>query len=567
MRLLRLDLPHGRSTIDLHPFVTVARDLSPSDTNELLETVRRLARGSTAGISGLVQNQGLLVDLDGFGDDGALAVTGANVVVDCDAAAQAGVAALQAQIEQTRQRVEIDAVVVEEIRANLDASARARVAILEAKLGPEEGKRLAALDAEIEQIAAGLEAAAAHPRVVWEATDEILELRRRWSDHMGRRGDAEQHFAMLMDGVKQAEDRVVAARAALDAAHEAAKPVRLSRAEEARLEALSFPELDKSRRGKWRKALRPEEEEEKAELLARVGVESWTEYTLDRVAPSPAPGKMEAARAAAKALATAEELLDEARSRLATDELTSQLNDAEDAIRAAARQHLGYLLPADVGAALEELVVEKPNPEWLLAVKALSDLLPTIDAPSVESATSPVPVEPGPDDAASVVTAAERWLETRRRERADIDFDRLRADLQEAEQHLARHERALPRLGRAEAAVKASRRRLAGLEELVAARGAHDSGAVDAVLGAIAPIAAQIEQEVAGSVPIAVLGRFDALGDQAARELMDALEQHANSLQILVISEHPAIGSWAEEAGLDRASVARPKLVDRTTAA
>jgi hypothetical protein len=441
------------------------------------------------------------------------------------------------------------------------------VATLQAELGPDDQSSLAALDAEIEPVMAAIAAAAAHAPVVCEATDEILELRRRWSEHLARRSDAEQHFAALMDGVKYAEERAATARAARERAREAAKPVLLSRTEEARLEALSFPDQDDSRRGKWRKVLRPEEEQEKAELLARVGVESWTAYTVYRAAPTALPEKLRAAEEAERSLTEAEAILDETRSRLAGDELTTALNDDEDEIRAEARQHLGQLLPADVGGALEELVVERPNPVWIDAVRDLNELLPTIDPPTVQSATSPVEAELGPDEAHGVVTAAERWLEAKRRERANIDFDRLRAELDEARRQLGRHERALPRLERAEAAAAASRTRLADLEALLSASGKPACGAVDTVLALIAPIVAQVEHEAAGSVPIAVIGRFDALDDAEAASLMDELERHADSLQIIVVSEHPATASWAQEAGLDRALLSRAKSIDRPTAA
>ena len=159
-------------------------------------------------------------------------------------------------------------------------------------------------------------------------------------------------------------------------------------------------------------------------------------------------------------------MLEQARTRLATDELTSELNDAEDAIRADARAYLGQLLPADVGTALDELVVERPNPAWLAAVRELNDQMPSIDPPSVSSATSPVEPDLGSPEAEQIVGAAERWLDGKRRERDDIDFDHLRAELAEARRTLDKHDRALPRLERAEIAVAASRDRLRELRAL-----------------------------------------------------------------------------------------------------
>jgi len=298
-------------------------------------------------------------------------------------------------------------------------------------------------------------------------------------------------------------------------------------------------------------------------MLARVGVESWTAYTVYRVAPTAPPGKREAAEAAKRSLAEAEALLDEARTSLATDELTSDLNDEEDAIRAEARPHLGQLLPADLGEALQELVVQRPNPAWLRAVGELNDVLPSIDPPRVESATSPIEAELRPEEADGVVVAAERWLVAKRRERADIDFDRIRDELGGAKRQLARHDRALQRIERAEAAAASSRNRLEALQALLAGGVEHDGDAVPAVLALLAPIVAQVEQEAGGSVPIAVIGTFGTLTDDEACQLMDELERYASTLQVVVVSDHAAIGAWAQVAGLDRALVSRPKVIDQ----
>lgn len=561
MRLLRLDFAHGRSSIDLHPFITVATDLSAADRDELVDAVRRLAQGSTGGIRGLVQHQGILVDLDGYGDDRMVAITGANVIIECEPGGNSGTADLRAQIGQTERRLEIDGVVVEELRADLDPAARARVALLEEQLGPDDASKLADLDAEIDRIAGALAAVAAHPRVIHEATDEIIELRRRWAEHSARRAGADDHFSTLMECVKFAEQRAAAARSAAVQAREDAKPVLLTRSQEARLEALSFPDQDGSRKGKWRKGLRPEEEEEKAELLARVGVDSWTAYTVYRAAPTSSPVKVELAVEAEQALAEAESMLEQARTQLATDELTSELNDAEDEIRADAKAYLGQLLPADVGSALDELVVERPNPAWLDAVAALNDQMPSIDPPSVASATSPLEPDLGTSEADGVVVAAERWLDSKRREQTDIDFDRLRAELNEARRTLDRHDRALPRLERAEVAVAASRKRLGELRALLAGDGGRSDA--EAALAAVTSVVARVEHEAGGSVPIAVLGQFDSLDGAEASELMEELCRLTDNVQILVISDTPSVRAWVTAAGLERALVSRPKAVCR----
>lgn len=84
MRLLRLDLGCGQTGVDLHPFVTVVHGLRPDERVELLDAVTDLAAGWTAGIRGMLQHQGLLVELDGAGHDRFGSLCGVDVVVDAE---------------------------------------------------------------------------------------------------------------------------------------------------------------------------------------------------------------------------------------------------------------------------------------------------------------------------------------------------------------------------------------------------------------------------------------------------------------------------------------------------
>lgn len=562
MRLLRLDLDHGRSKLDLHPLLSVVHGLTPAQRQELLEVVQGLARGSTAGVRGLIQDQGILVDLDGLAGDRLLPVTGANVIVDCDAAEAAGLAGLQAQIDQLERRAEIDAVVVEEIRADLAPSARAKVAELRSKLAPIDPAAAAAREAENQRVAAALAAVAAQPPSVHEAPEGVLALRQRWDAHAARLADAEQHFAALMNAVKHSETRTAKASQALELARKEAKPALLTRAEESRLEQLSFPEQDDTRRGRWRKTLKPEEEAEKEELLEKVGVESWTAYTVYRVAPSAPPERIEAEAAAERVLEEAEANLTAARAKLNSDELTRSLNEEADAIRADARPFLGQLLPSDLGQALRELVVEKPNLAWIAALQQLRGTLDELSIPVVS------PIEGAADAPSSgadsqvgrdVIASAEKWLDRRRREQIDFDRDLVEAELGTAQRELDRHEQALRRIERAEAAASSSAARLAQLQELLAARSSGGEAAIESVLMLVGPVAGQVEVEAEGSLPIVISGSFGSLDDRQVPSLLEQLRSLSERLQILVLSEHPAILAWAEEAGLEQALVTKPK--------
>ena len=562
MRILRLDFGQRQSTIDLHPFVTVVRELPEPEVVELLETVRGLARGSAAGIRGLVQHQGLLVELDGFGNDRLLSVTGANVVIDTDAAGSAGLPALQAQIDQLQRRAEIDAVIVEEIRADLAPSARARVADLQARLVPADEAEIARREEQSRRVSDALAAVAGHDPVITEAPPEVIELTRRLDAHQKACADAEQHFATLMNAIKHAETRAAKAERAFELAEAEAVPPLLTRAEEARLELLCFPDHDDTRKGKWRNKLKPEEEAERDALFERVGLDSWTAYTVYRASPTTSPERVEAAERAEQNLQAAQAGLEEARARLAADRITAELNDEQDAIRAAARLYLGQLLPSDLSRALRELVVQKPNPEWRSAIEQLKAVLASLDValgdePTPEASGGPVP----PPLGSEVIEAAEKWLDRQRRSAIDIEHQNLEAELRLARHELDRHERALVRIDRAETAAAGSAARLEQLELQMTRRVEGGPVSLDAILNMIGPVAAQVELEARGSVPLAILGRFEELHDHEIGDLLDMLRTLSERLQIIVVSDHPAVTAWAGTVGMEHALVTKPKTI------
>ena len=129
MRLLRFDFRDDFSSVDLHPLITVVSGLEPAHQRQLFEAVRRLSSGSTVGLRGLVEHQGLLVELDaGTGDPLGSVSTEAPVLIYVDGVAvQSCEVGLQAEIDQLERQAAIDAVAVEEIRADLDLAVRAKV--------------------------------------------------------------------------------------------------------------------------------------------------------------------------------------------------------------------------------------------------------------------------------------------------------------------------------------------------------------------------------------------------------------------------------------------------------
>lgn len=67
MRLLRLDLFQDDIGLHLHPLICVVPRLQPSQQQQLVGAVSQLASGSVEGLGGLVQHQGLLVELTDLG--------------------------------------------------------------------------------------------------------------------------------------------------------------------------------------------------------------------------------------------------------------------------------------------------------------------------------------------------------------------------------------------------------------------------------------------------------------------------------------------------------------------
>lgn len=554
MRILRLDLGQGRIGVDLHPFLTVVHGVSPLERDELVDALRRLARGSAAGLHGLLQHQALLVEMDGSGY-GPLAggtLTTADVVVDTDAGSLDDLPRLQALIDQQQRRAEIDAVVVEEVRADLDPAARARLAVLEARLDPGAEAVLArrrAQAARLREALAGLDGLAS---TIQEAPDGVPALRQRWEQYQARVDEAEQHFAYLKAAVAQSEARLAVARQVLDGAERDARPVLLTREEEARLETLSFPGMDESRRGKWRRLLRPEEQDEKEALLGKVGVESWTAYTVYRTDPVAPAARIEAAAQARRAVEEAEANLAETRAELETDAVSRDLNQELLDIRAASRAHLGLMLPPDLGRALRELVVDKPNPAWLAVVASLRQSLASVDGP-------PEAIDAATDDAPVLVAAAGRWLAAVDAADDDRDDGSFQADLARARRDVDRHRRAIARLPRAEAAATASE---AELNRLRAEAGRHSAGEpldLRTLLARVATVATQVAVDARGSLPMVMVGAFAGLADAELAQVLDRCSQLAAGLQVVVVSDRASARRWADEAGLERALVSRPK--------
>ena len=72
----------------------------------------------------------------------------------------------------------------------------------------------------------------------------------------------------------------------------------------------------------------------------------------------------------------------------------------------------------------------------------------------------------------------------------------------------------------------------------------------------VRPVAERVLQEIKGSVPIAVVGDMASLPDSEADTLMSHLEAIAKQVQVILVSEHPALSNWVDRAGMERATIA-----------
>ncbi len=543
MRLLRLDLGTGHS-VDLHPFVTLVSGLEPEQERELVEAIRRVATGTTTAVRGLVQHQGLLVELDGAGQVRLGPPTEVDVVIDTDVEGDTNLKWLRDRLDDQLRRAEIAAARVEELRADLDPTAQARLDDIAARLAPTGSGPVPAHASHCQAVERALQILETLPRVAMAAPPEAEDLRSRVADHERRASDAADHLNRLEEMVGAAEERARQARRRLAAAELAATPVLLTAAEEQRLELLSFPAMDESRRGRWRKVLRSEEEAEKQALLDKVGVESWTAYTVYRVAPSAPRGTADALEVARAEAAEVERFLADIEAKLATDPRRRDLEAEREVLHAEARSLLGPVLPADLELALAALRVERVTADWQVARDELAGLM---DVVGVD----------GHLDDDDLIEAAGRWLA---RAQADaVDDAPTLDDHERAERDLSRHERALSRLDAAEAQATEAVLGLARLQERLAAVGVDEAGGVDTILDRVEPAAVQASLEGNGPVPVVLVGELPVSDDAEVERLMSRVSGMTDDLQVIVISGRTAVEEWVAGVGLDRAMVARPQ--------
>ena len=562
MRFLRLDFGDDLYSLDLHPLVTVVSGLSSQHQRQLFNSVRRFGLGSTVGVRGLIEHAGLLVELDGQAKERMESVkTSSDVVVYVDGAESGNqLVGLQAEIDQWGRKAAIDAVVVEEIRADLNPSIKAMVSDLRRTLDPMNLSDGDLEDASSQQVRytavrRAYDGVMATGRYIDKVDPAVSDLIDEWDHHQSRRQEHGEHLSRLENDVGRARELVDGAQKKLSAAEQAAKPVLLDGAEEARLEALS--ELDSGSGKGWRrKGLTAEEQAEKDALLNKVGVASWTEYSVFRMSPTASPEKQSAVTEAGQELQLAQERLQRVEEAASKDETYIELDVALGQIRKEARELLGAVVPNDIGAALRGLINQIENPEWVVALNELRDVLASNDL------RPPYGYEPD-----EILGWTSSWLDAEARlqesssptgdGRSDEELDEVREELAKAEQHLLRHRRALARIERAEQAAQTSSDRLERLRLQMIERSTRSGPTTaDDIVALVRPAITRITADAGCSLPVIVAGSMNGLDGREMEILMTELESLAQAVQIILVTTRPEAITWANEVGLRRADLA-----------
>lgn len=615
MRLLRLDFGDDLHRLDLHPLVTVVDDLSPDQQLQLFAAVRDLARGTARSFRGLVEHGGDLTEVRPPSD---LTIDEQrrcpyDVVLHLDDHLEEGdTDGLEAEIDRCQRQAEIDAVRLEELRADLKPSLWADVVLLRSRIesqapapsstpsatrssispamtsasGPagepdppppmgDDAGRDAERD-RLEAVVAAIAGIESRPRYVERFSPEVEDLLSRWSRFVEVREQHGEHLSMLEQQLDEAREQVRRAEAELVEAEDAAKPVMLSDAEEARLEELA--ERAEFTGGGWRRrsgGLSSEEQQELDELLAKVGVRSWTEYSMFRLAPDVAPDLQEAIDGARRKLAEADSGLQQAEVAVESDPVAMELETEYERLRSEATTHMGAMVPNDVGAGLRELVERRDNPEWVDAVHQLDRLL------HHQRVTDTLLAEEDPDQ---LLDWARIWVDYERARLAEDpgpapevgrgstgahavpvysgppaadaapeDIEDMRRALDEAERKLVRHRRALDRIRVVQARAAASSERLAHLQRLAERAPGPCAATADEVIASVSPVVHQIRSDLGYAVPIVMSGSLPLLASSEIARLMDHVEDLATRVQVIVVSARPEAIDWAAASGPSRA--------------
>ncbi len=541
MRILRLDLRNGQGTVDLHPFMSIVQGLGGPQAEELVAAIRGLVRGSDVGLGGLIESGGELLELRGDGTDAIGPLTTEDVFVALDDVSGAGdPVVLQALFDQLEKRAMIEAAQLEEARADLDTGSAARVQRLHQSIAAFDGDDRSDLR-RVEAVREAIDALALHQPILREMPGDIQEILGEWEEYEAARSASQPQIDAISEKIQQLMLDRESAQNAVTEAVALAIPVELTREEDARVEELSNPAVQ-SRRAKRSGS---NDEDEMAELLARVGQTSYISYVMYRMAPQPAPETVAEVELAKLRLEQIEARLNEARADLEHGDVMQHLNGILEGVKTTARRHLGPMLPSDLGSALRKQVVERENPDW---VEALRDLYDELVAQQV--------AVPDDLDAQTLPTWAAKWISETE---APIDLTsgpsraELLGQLANAEKELERHARAMNRIDRLELVAATSADEAGDVAIRLASSDAPCGTSAERAVAMLRPLADRVRVQAGSSVPLILQGEFVDLEGDAIRDLLDELEVLAQDLQLVIVSNRAEAMEWASEVGLRRA--------------
>lgn len=154
MRLLRLDFRDPKATLDIHPLLTVVSAQDSAIQPPLYAALRRLSRGETMGLRGLIQHGGLLFELNPALDRpfGVVSPPEA-VVIPVDAVSPRTAAALGDELQHWESQAVIDRLAADDL-ASSPCSTRDQIEAADREANRSTA-RLRSLEAKMERIASG----------------------------------------------------------------------------------------------------------------------------------------------------------------------------------------------------------------------------------------------------------------------------------------------------------------------------------------------------------------------------------------------------------------------------
>ncbi len=566
MRLLRLNFPDSLEKLDLHPLVSVIQGVSAAKQLQLFDSIRRIAAGSIEELYGLVEHEGLLVELDGLTNDMKWqGKTTQDVVayLGVDSSSR-NLEALKFEIESRNHENSVLLVALEEARADIDFSSKADVFRFKNRLDMATGsasylQTLSTNDRRIDAVKRVYEVADSIHPTVSSMPDGVEQLQLDLRKYLKDKEAFEEKSVDLLVEIDTAKSIVLEAEQRMKQAEEDAKPAELSAEQERRLELLSDPESDSSRKGKWRKQLNEDEEIELKFLLDKVGVSSWTEYSLFRLSPEPTRAQKDLLLISAQNLSKAQDELAQLETELNQSDEKQRIDTELSRIMTESEKHLSFMIPPEgqLDEALGSLVKVSNNPQWLESVDKLRDVLGSND---LNPPNDLLPKE--------ILEWTKSWLraqtslsEGETAEEENLSEEELTQQIFKAERRLTKHIRSMARIELLEKELAVLSATISDLQMTYTKASNAESFTKEQFEEYFGYLAAKVFQESGGSLPLVLVSDFAGFSPQDTKELLNWLEEIAQSVQVILVSDNREAIDWCQEVGFQRSML----ITERTS--